>query len=67
VKRKAGRPLFETFGKSIYYADWLTTNENHPEVILLKIDGAREKKQTSFYVDLSRHPYMLLDINKRMQ
>jgi hypothetical protein len=66
VKRKAGRPLFQTFGKTIYYADWLPTNQNRPEVILLKIDGARAKKQASFYVDLSRHPHMVLYMNKMM-
>ncbi len=66
MKRKAGRPLFQTFGKTIYYADWLPTNQNRPEVILLKIDGARAKKQPSFYVDLSRHPHMVLYMNKIM-
>jgi hypothetical protein len=45
VRRKTARPLFQTFGKTIYYADWLPTNQNRPEVILLKIDGARAKKQ----------------------
>ncbi|CAF1456068.1 unnamed protein product, partial [Rotaria sordida] len=41
VKKKAGRPLFQTFGKTIYYAEWLPTNNNRPEIILLKIDGAQ--------------------------
>ena len=59
VKRRAGRPLFQTFGKAIYYADWLPTNENRPEIILLKIDGARARKEASFYVDLSRHPHIV--------
>ena len=59
VKRKAGRPLFQTFGKTIYYADWLPTNKNRPEIILLKIDGARARKEASFYVDLSRHPHIV--------
>ena len=59
VRKKAGRPLFQTFGKTIYYADWLPTNENRSEVILLKIDGARAKRESTFYVDLSRHPHLL--------
>ncbi|CAF1014873.1 unnamed protein product [Rotaria sordida] len=59
VKKKAGRPLFQTFGKTIYYAEWLPTNNNRPEIILLKIDGARTKKEASFYVDLSRHPHIV--------
>jgi serine/threonine protein kinase len=59
VKKKAGRPLFQTFGKSIYCAEWLPTNLNRPEIILLKIEGARAKKESSFYVDLSRHPHIV--------
>jgi len=59
VKRRTGRPLFQTFGKAIYYADWVPTNENRPEIILLKIDGARAKREASFYVDLSRHPHIV--------
>jgi serine/threonine protein kinase len=59
VKKRAGRPLFQTFGKTIYHAQWLATNEQRPEIILLKIDGARAKKEASFYVDLSRHPHII--------
>ena len=59
VKKKKGRPLFETFGKTIYHAEWLPTNEGRPEVVLLKIDGARANKEASFYVDLSRHPHIV--------
>ncbi|CAF3613586.1 unnamed protein product [Rotaria socialis] len=55
VKKKKGRPLFQTFGKTIYSAEWLPANEGRPEIILLKIDGARANKEASFYVDLSRH------------
>ena len=59
VKKKRGRPLFQTFGKSIYNAEWLPTNDNRPEIILLKIDGARARKEASFYVDLTRHPHIV--------
>jgi serine/threonine protein kinase len=59
VRKKPGRPLFQTFGKTIYYAEWLPTNQNRPEVILLKIDGAKAKRESSFYVDLSRHPHIV--------
>ena len=59
VKRRPGRPLFQTFGKAIYYADWIPSNRNRPEIILLKIDGARAKKEASFYVDLSQHPHIV--------
>jgi len=52
VKRKSGRPLFQTFGKTIYYTEWLPTKNNRPEIILLKFDGARAKKESSFHVDL---------------
>ncbi|CAF3437915.1 unnamed protein product, partial [Rotaria sp. Silwood2] len=59
VKKTAGRPLFQSFGKTIYYAEWLPANKHRPEIILLKIDGARSKKEASFYVDLSRHPHIV--------
>ncbi|CAF1357470.1 unnamed protein product, partial [Didymodactylos carnosus] len=50
--------LFQTFGKSIYEAEWLT-NSNGPQIVLLKIDGARAKKDAMFYVELSRHPHIV--------
>ncbi|CAF1532799.1 unnamed protein product, partial [Adineta steineri] len=59
VKKKKGRPLFQTCGKTIYHAEWLPTNNNRPEVVLLKIEGARANKEASFYVDLSRHPHIV--------
>ncbi len=59
VKKKKGRPLFQTSGKTIYHAEWLPTNDGRPDVVLLKIDGARANKEASFYVDLSRHPHIV--------
>ncbi|CAF2892778.1 unnamed protein product [Rotaria sp. Silwood2] len=59
VKKKPGRPLFQTFGKAIYLAEWLPTNSNQPEIIILKIDGARALKAASFYVHLTRHPHIV--------
>ncbi|CAF2510127.1 unnamed protein product [Rotaria sp. Silwood2] len=59
VKKKKGRPLFQTFGKTIYSAEWLLSNAGCPEIILLKIDGARANKEASFYVNLSRHPHIV--------
>jgi len=59
VKIKTGRPLFQTFGKAIYPAEWLPTNSNRPEIIILKIDGARALREASFYVDLTRHPHVV--------
>jgi len=59
VKKKKGRPLFQTFGKAIYQAEWLPTNSNQPEIIILKIDGARALKEASLYVNLTRHPHVV--------
>jgi serine/threonine protein kinase len=59
VKKKKGRPLFMTDGKTIYRAEWVVDNNNRPEIVLLKIDGARARKEASFYVDLSRHPHII--------
>ncbi|CAF2873956.1 unnamed protein product [Rotaria sp. Silwood2] len=59
LKKKSRRPLFQTTGKTIYEAEWLQDNNNRPKIILLKIDGARAKKEASFYVKLSRHPHII--------
>lgn len=59
VKKKKGRAIFQTFGKAIFGAEWLPDNENRPEIILLKIDGARANREASFYVDLTRHPQIV--------
>lgn len=59
VRKKKGRALFQTFGKAIYHGEWLPNSDGRPEVILLKIDGARANKEASFYVDLSRHPHIV--------
>jgi len=52
------RALFQTFGKRIYKAEWIT-QEQRPPVIILQIDGARAQKEASFYVKLSRHPHII--------
>ncbi|CAF1067499.1 unnamed protein product [Rotaria sordida] len=59
VKKRERRPLFQTIGKTIYSAEWLKDNNNRPEIVILKIDGARAKKEASFYVNLSRHPHII--------
>lgn len=59
VKKKKVRPLFQTSGKTIYHAEWLPDNDGRPDIVLLKIDGARADKEASFYVDLSRHPHIV--------
>ncbi len=58
VKKKKG-PLFQTFGKTIYQAEWLPTDSNQPEIIILKIEGARALKEASLYVNLTRHPHVV--------
>ncbi len=59
VKKKEKRPLFQTTEKTIYHAEWYPDNNNRPEIVLLKIDGARASKEASFYVNLSRHPHII--------
>jgi serine/threonine protein kinase len=59
VKKKKGRPLFQTNGKSIYGAEWLPANPNLPDIVILKIDGARARKEASFYANLSLHPHVV--------
>ena len=59
VRKKKGRPLFTTYGKTIYAAEWIPPDNNRPEIVLLKIDCARARKEASFYVNLSRHPHII--------
>ncbi|CAF1494387.1 unnamed protein product [Adineta ricciae] len=59
VKKKKRRPIFQTFGKTIYAAEWVVDKNKRPEIIILKIDSTRAKKEASFYVDLSRHPHII--------
>ncbi|CAF3984069.1 unnamed protein product [Rotaria sp. Silwood1] len=59
VDVKKGRTLFETDGKKIFAAEWLPDKNNRPAIILLKISGARARKEASFYVNLSRHPHII--------
>jgi len=57
--RREKRALFQTFGKTIYKAEWIDQQQPCPPIIILKIDGARANKEASFYVDLSRHPHIV--------
>jgi serine/threonine protein kinase len=57
--RREKRALFQTFGKTIYKAEWIDRQQPSPPIIILKIDGARANKEASFYVDLSRHPHIV--------
>lgn len=51
------RPLFEGLGKSVYKVEWI--NRDGPPIILLEIDGAKAKREASFYVQLSCHPHIV--------
>jgi len=57
IRKTRPRPLFQGFGKAIYEVEWI--NRNGPPIILLKIDGAKAKREASFYVQLSFHPHIV--------
>jgi serine/threonine protein kinase len=57
IRKIRPRPLFQGFGKSIYEVEWI--NRDGPPIILLKIDGAKAKREASFYVQLSCHPHIV--------
>ncbi|CAF1266390.1 unnamed protein product [Adineta steineri] len=59
VRKMGRRPLFQATGKTLYRAEWLTANDQRPEIVLLKLDGAQARKEASFYVNLSRHPHII--------
>jgi hypothetical protein len=51
------RPWFQTFGKSIYKAEWI--NRPGPLIVLIKIEGAKATHQASFYVKLGSNPHIV--------
>ena len=57
IRKTKPRPLFQGFGKSIYEVEWI--NRKGPSIILLKIEGAKAKREASFYVQLSCHPHIV--------
>lgn len=59
VRKKENNPFFSTDGKSLFRAEWLSTDGCHPQIVLLVLEGARAQKQASFYVELSRHPQIV--------
>lgn len=59
VIKKKRRPLFQTQGKTIFEAEWVVDDQKRPDIVILKIDGARARKEGSFYVDLTRHPHIV--------
>lgn len=59
VKKKTEQPIFKTNFKKIYSAEWVAENEKRPEIVILKLTGARARKEASFYVDLTRHQHIV--------
>lgn len=51
------RPIFQSPGKTIYEAKWML--KHGPPIVLIKIDGAKAKREASFYVKLSCHPHIV--------
>ncbi|CAF0925132.1 unnamed protein product [Adineta steineri] len=51
------RPIFQSPGKTIYEAKWMM--KHGPDIVLIKIDGAKANREASFYVKLSCHPHIV--------
>ncbi|CAF2265566.1 unnamed protein product [Rotaria magnacalcarata] len=51
------RPLFQAPGKSIYRAEWIS--KPGPDVVLLKIEGAKANREAAYYVQLGSHPHIV--------
>lgn len=57
VAKAKARPIFQSANKTIYEGQW---KEKHgPSIVLINIDGARAKREASFYVKLSCHPHIV--------
>jgi serine/threonine protein kinase len=57
IRKTKPKPLYQAPGKSVYEVEWI--NRNGPPIILLKIDGAKAKREAWFYVQLSCHPHIV--------
>ncbi|CAF3963746.1 unnamed protein product [Rotaria magnacalcarata] len=51
------QPILRTSSKIIYEAKWM--QKLGPPIVLIKINGARAKREASFYVQLSCHPHIV--------
>lgn len=57
IRKTKRRPLFQAPGKTIYEAEWIS--KPGPPIVLLKIDGAKARREASFYVQLGCHPHIV--------
>jgi serine/threonine protein kinase len=57
VCKSKPRPIFQSSGKAIYEAKWML--KHGPPIVLIRIDGAKAKREASFYVKLSCHPHIV--------
>jgi serine/threonine protein kinase len=57
IRKTKRRPIFQAPGKAIYEAEWIA--KVGPPVVLLRIDGAKASRETSFYVKLGCHPHIV--------
>jgi len=57
VRKTRSKPISQGYGKSVYEVEWI--NRDGPPIVLLQIDGAKAKKDASFYVQLSCHPHII--------
>ncbi|CAF0849338.1 unnamed protein product [Adineta steineri] len=56
--KKGRKTLFQSTGKVIFEASWLTKIDG-PPIVLLKISGVKAQNEAVFYTELSRHPHIL--------
>ncbi|CAF1639429.1 unnamed protein product, partial [Rotaria sp. Silwood1] len=57
IRRTERRPIFQTPGKIIYKAEWIS--KPGPAVVLINIEGAKADREASYYVKLGCHPHIV--------
>ncbi|CAF4500502.1 unnamed protein product [Rotaria magnacalcarata] len=57
LRKAAKRPIFQAQGKTIYRAEWIS--KPGPDVVLLKIEGAKANREAAYYVQLGSHPHIV--------
>jgi len=57
IKKSGRRPIFQAPGKIIYKAEWIV--KHGPPIVLLKIEGAKARREAAFYVQLGCHPHIV--------
>jgi tRNA A-37 threonylcarbamoyl transferase component Bud32 len=59
VQKTTALPFAQTFGKSLFHAEWIQRQNRHERLVLLYITGDRAMKEAQLNVQMPRHPHIV--------